>query len=76
MALRKRFTEQLQAAILNADESRYQISKTTGIPEANLSRFIHGRAGLSMESIDLICEHLGLQLVGPKRKRKPKTKGK
>lgn len=76
MAKKKRFTDQLQAAILAAEDSRYRISKATGIPEANLSRFIHGGAGLSMESIDLICEYLGLELIGPKRKRKPMSKGR
>jgi hypothetical protein len=76
MGKSKRFTEQLRAALLDADESRYRISKATGIPEGNLSRFIHGGAGLSMESIDLICEYLELRLVGPKRNRKTKSKGR
>ena len=72
----KQFSEQLCAAILCADQSRYRISKAIGIPEGNLSRFMHGRAGLSMKSIDQICEYLGLRLIGPKRERKSKSKGK
>jgi Cro/C1-type HTH DNA-binding domain len=72
----KRFTDQLRAAVLNAEDTRYKISKATGIPEGNLSRFVNGGGGLSMESIDLICEHLGLRLVGPKRTRKTKSKGR
>jgi hypothetical protein len=71
-----KFTEQLRAAVLNCSESRYQISKATGIAEGNLSKFVHGERGLSMESIDLICEYLGLRLVGPKRKSKSNRKGR
>jgi hypothetical protein len=70
VAKSNRFNEQLRAALLDADESRYALSKATGIPEGNLSRFVHGRAGLSMESIDLICDYLGLALV---KVDKPKT---
>ncbi|MCC7085584.1 MAG: helix-turn-helix domain-containing protein [Pirellulales bacterium] len=76
MARKKQFTEQLRAAVLNADESRYRISKDTGIPEGNLSRFVHGDAWLSAESLDLICEYLGLELTKRKSKSKPKAKGK
>ena len=74
MGKSKPFTKQLRAALLNADETRYRISKATSISEGNLSRLVHDDASLSMESIDRICEHLGLRLIkdNPKKKSKPK----
>jgi len=76
VAKRKQFTEQLRAALLNADETRYALSKATGITEGNLSRFVHGRAGLSMESIDLICDYLGLALMKTEKARTTRAKRK
>jgi hypothetical protein len=74
MAKSKRFSDQLRAVVLNADVTRYQISKATDIPESNLSRFVHGEAGLSLESIDRLAEFLNLRVVGPNDT--PKAKGK
>jgi DNA-binding Xre family transcriptional regulator len=65
MAKRKAFSDQLRAAVLNAPASRYEISKATGISEGNLSRFVHGAAGLSLASLDRLCDYLGLRVVGP-----------
>ena len=56
-------TEQLRQAIESADASRYRISKSTGVTEAALSRFVNGKAGLSLESVDRIGEFLDLELV-------------
>ena len=67
----QRFSDQLRAAILNAGETRYRISKATGIPEGNLSRIVRGDACMSEKSLNLLFEHLGLSLVGPE-----KAKGK
>ncbi|MCC7086398.1 MAG: hypothetical protein IT427_15465 [Pirellulales bacterium] len=72
----KLLSEQLREAILNADVSRYRISKDLGISEAQLSRFVNKICGLGQEASDKIGEYLGLQLVGPKQKSNQKTKGK
>ncbi len=68
-----KMSDQIRAAILAAPVSRYQISKATGVAEANLSRFVAGKSGLSLDSIDLLGEYLGLRIVVD---RKPKSKGK
>jgi transcriptional regulator with XRE-family HTH domain len=57
-----RISEQLRSVILSADISRYRIAKDVGITEAALSRFVNEHSGLSQESIDSICERLGLTL--------------
>jgi hypothetical protein len=72
--MERSFTDQFRAAVLNAEESRYKISKATGISESILSRFVHGRAGLSMDYMDRLAAHLGLKLITkPKKTRKRKA---
>lgn len=72
MAKRQRFSEQLRRAVEQSDLSRYRISKQTGIAQSILSRFVNEGAGLSMESVDKLCECLGLRLVAddPPKKQK------
>jgi transcriptional regulator with XRE-family HTH domain len=60
----KPFSEQLRRAILESDKTRYAIAKETGIAQSTLSRFVNQGAGLSMESIDRLCECLNLTLKG------------
>ena len=56
-------SEQLKVMITTASVSRYAIAKATGVAESQLSRFLSGRAGLSLESIDKVGRFLGLRLV-------------
>ena len=69
--------DQLRQAIDGGAKSRYQISKETGIDEATLSRFMHGKGGLSIQGLNSIADCLGLRLAmdspGPVAK-KPKDK--
>ena len=69
MSKRKTFTEQLQAAIKDAPVTRYRISQDTGIAEGPLSRFVNGKAGLSLETINTLIEYLNLELTPRKKKR-------
>ncbi len=65
------FSEQLRQAIDQDERSRYRISLETGIPQGQLSRFMHGKGGLSLRSVDLLCECLGLGISrGGKRPSK------
>jgi transcriptional regulator with XRE-family HTH domain len=57
------FTEQLRRLIEASDKTRYRISKETQIAEGQLSRFVHGKAGLSLSAIDRICDCLNLKLI-------------
>lgn len=74
MAKQLPISDQLRAAILNAEVSRYRIAKATGVSESILSRFVRGEANLSMAYMDLVCEHLGLRLVAEPKKPKRKDK--
>ena len=68
----KKVTDQLREAIISAPVSRYQLCRQTGLDKALLSRFVHRKAGLAMESIDLLCAALGLELRPVRRPRAKK----
>jgi len=57
------FSEQLRQAIDQDERSRYRISMQTGIPQGQLSRFMHSKGGLSLRSVDLLCGCLALVLA-------------
>ena len=73
MSKRIPFSDQLRWAIEQAPVSRYAIHKATGIDQAVLSKFVRGeRTGLSMETVDALCDYLNLKLVS---ENKPEKKG-
>ncbi len=56
-------TERIQEAIRSGGMSRYAISKTTGIDQGLLCRFLKGQSSLSFETADKVLEALGLEVV-------------
>jgi len=62
--------KQLAKAIKESGQSRYQISKATGIDQAVLCRIAtgSGTGSCSTKTLDILCEYLGLELVQKKRK--------
>jgi hypothetical protein len=67
--MREPFSSILRRAILDSGQSRYAVSVRSGVDQAVLSRFIAGKSGLSLESVDKLVDALGLE-VGTRRKRK------
>jgi len=63
------FSDQLRRAISQSGLSHYAICQATGINKAALSRFVNGKMGLSLESIDRIVAVLSLRLEAPKRRK-------
>jgi DNA-binding phage protein len=63
MGKTEKFSDQLRRAVKRSEETRYAISQQTGIAQSILSRFVNQDSGLSIESIDKLCEFLGLRLV-------------
>ena len=59
----ERVTATLRAALERCGQTRYAVSKATGIPESTLSRFVAGGRGLRSENIDRLCAYLGLTLT-------------
>ena len=58
-----KLTDQLRQAMDGGPKTRYQIFKETGIDQATLSRFMHGKGGISATALDSIAECLGLHLA-------------
>ena len=59
---REKFSEQIRRAIEASGRTRYWLSQQTGIDQATLSRFMLGKAGLSMEALDSIAGIFGWTL--------------
>lgn len=70
MSKPKPFSEQLRAALKECGQTRYAVSKATGISQPTLSRFVNGERGLPLKTIDRLCEHLGLELVARRQSKK------
>ncbi|MCC6321727.1 MAG: helix-turn-helix transcriptional regulator [Phycisphaerales bacterium] len=56
-------TDQLRRAVERSGQTRYAISKATGVPASVLSRFVASGRGLRSENIDRLCAYLGLVLT-------------
>ncbi len=60
---RKKLSDEIRQAIETCGKTRYQIAKETGVDAATLCRFVQGRQGLLMDSLDRIAECIGLHVV-------------
>jgi transcriptional regulator with XRE-family HTH domain len=69
---RVKLSDQIRQAIEDCGQTRYAISKATGISQATFSRFMSGERGLPMNTLDRLAEYLDLNLA----LRKPTKKGK
>lgn len=61
--MKQNVIDQLRKAIRESGQTQMAISEATGIPQGNLSAFLSGDRGLSMESFAVLCQHLKLTLV-------------
>jgi hypothetical protein len=62
--------EDLACAGKLLDESRYRICKELGVSESLLSRFMSGKGGLSLDTLDALAALLDLHVAAGKRPRK------
>lgn len=66
-------TDELRRAVDGCGMSRYRICKELGIAESTLSRFMNGKAGLSLDTLDRLAELLDLHITTGRRPvEKPK----
>ena len=71
------FSDQIRDAIEASCVSRFALAEQAGIAESAISRFLSGKQGLSLSSLDKIAEVLGLQvLVGVQKVRKNRKRGR
>jgi transcriptional regulator with XRE-family HTH domain len=64
-------SEQLRQAIRDCGESRYALSKRTGIDQSTLTRFMSGERGLRLDVVDILAEAFDFELR-PKGSRRGK----
>jgi len=67
----RRFSEQIRTAVRRSGLSRYRICQDAEIDQGQMSRFMAGEAGLSLDTLDRLARVLGLEVVvskPPKRK--------
>lgn len=57
------FTEQLRQAIRDSKLSRYALCQLIGFDQGNLSKFMSGKIGLSLETVEKLVEVLNLELA-------------
>ena len=77
MARKQQLSDQLRQAVLRCGKTRYRIGVETGIAHSIISRFINHGAGMSLSSIDKLCECIGAELVlTTKPTRRPKRRSR
>jgi DNA transposition AAA+ family ATPase len=58
----QKLTDQLREAIDHSGMSRYAIAKAIGLDQATISRFMAGKGGLGLETVDKLAAMLHLRL--------------
>ena len=67
--------KEIAKAIEQSGKTRYRIAVDCGIDHTVIHRIVHG-GSCSVETLDKLCEYLGLELRLGKARRKAKKKGK
>lgn len=65
--------EEIGKAIERSDKTRYRIAVDCGIDHAVIHRIMHG-GSCSVETLDKLCDYLGLEIRPIKAKRRAKKK--
>ncbi len=60
----------MRHAIAKSGKTRYRLWQETGISQAQLCEFLHGRRGMSVENLETLAQALGLEITVRPAKRK------
>jgi len=66
--------DDIREAIEAGDMTRYRIAKETGISESQLSSFMAGNKGLSVEALETLADCLGLEITTRRKRKKSSRK--
>lgn len=61
-------------AIEDSGQTRYAISKGSGINQSMLSRLVNGERAMSFEAAERLADYLGLEIVIRPKRRTRKAK--
>jgi plasmid maintenance system antidote protein VapI len=64
-------TEDIREAVERSGRSRYELARSSGVTESQLSRLVNGQRALRSDSIDRLAEALDLEII-----LRPKKTGK
>ena len=67
-------TDAIREAIESSGQTRYQISKGSGVTQGHLSRLVRCESGCSIENAERIADYLGLEIILRPRRRGRKAK--
>jgi hypothetical protein len=62
-------SDQIRLTMADCGQTRYAISKGTGIAESTLSRFMARERGLPMKTLDKLADYLDLHITTGTRRR-------
>jgi transcriptional regulator with XRE-family HTH domain len=65
-------TDEIRGAVDACGRSRYRLCQELGIAQSTLSRFMSGKAGLSLDTLDRLARLLDLHLAATPRPTKRK----
>jgi len=60
---RLQFSDEVRLAIDASGMSRYRICKELGMDQAAMSRFMHGKSGISIDQLDALAALLDLHVI-------------
>ena len=67
-------TEQLRRTIISSGKTHYRIGKDTAVDIKAIDRFVSGeRPTLRSDTLDKLCQYLGLELKPTERETKSQT---
>ncbi|MDD4889886.1 MAG: helix-turn-helix transcriptional regulator [Phycisphaerae bacterium] len=67
-------SDQIRKAIADSGLTRYAISKATGVGQDILSRFMTGKGGLTLDTLEKLAGPLGIKIIIGKPTIKPTSR--
>lgn len=64
-----KLSESIREAIRKSPLTQAEISRQTGISEGQISGFLKGTRGLTLATLDSLCEFLGVQIITKTRRK-------
>ena len=69
-------SDQIRQAIAASELTRYRIAQLSGVPQSTLSKFVNGKGGLTLGTLDRLSAVLGLSVVVEAEASKGKSRQK